>query len=638
MSFDAKGTHALYVPVMNNIFDKYKGEYLKRFAAAGVKRVFLAIGQPLLPSAIHREMCELEKNLRTLENAGYEAGAWINSFGFGAPMSDEEKRVADFTRITGLDGEVWGSAFCPTDEGFLSYEAGLIKSCALAGAKLIMLDDDLCLNIRPGLGCACDRHMELFCEALGEKIERSELEKLIYTGGKNKYRTAWYKLMGDTLRDFCRRMRAELDRVSKDVRLGFCGGFTSFDLEGADAIELTKILAGDTKPFLRYSSAPYWTYQNRFPWQHHSHIVEFARIQREWCEGEDMELFTENDSYPRPCCEVPASALECFDFMMAADSSADQLKYMFDYVSSPTYEEGYFEAHLENRELTDAVARAMGHMPAVGVYVHEDMRKFCQMTLPEEFTDIQQVMRQVAFSSSSALLAANGIPTTFRDNGGVTAAFGDAGRTVPLCQKGYILDCTAALELQKRGVDVGILATSPIAPPASEYFAEKDDAVKLSRGEKSGFYSAELCDGAKIQSFFGTDAKGTPSSYTYRNREGMEFLVFLFKGDFIHNCGALCRSRYRQEQIKDFCARVGEPLAAFCGGNCGLYTIVKEQGGRLSVAFVNYSNDKTRSPVFELASEYKSAEFFGCNGRLEGNRVTLEGVGAYEFGAFTVEK
>lgn len=638
MPFDAVGTHALYVPVMNNLFAKYKDEYLKRFAAAGVSRVFLAIGQPILSDLYAAEMEALAKNVRDIESAGYEVGAWINSFGFGAPMTDEEKRLADFTRITGIDGETWGSAFCPTDEGFLAYEGKLIKDCALAGAKLIMLDDDLCLNIRPGLGCACDKHMELFCDAVGEKIDRKELKDLIYTGGKNKYRTAWLGIMGDTLRNFCRRMRAELDSVSKGVRLGFCAGFTSFDLEGVDAIELTKILAGDTKPFMRYSSAPYWPYKNRFPWEHHSHIVEFARIQRRWCEGEDIELFTENDSYPRPCCDVPASALECFDFMMAADSAADQLKYIFDYYSSPTYEEGYSEAHLENRELIDSVASLMGNMPDVGVYVHEDMKKFEEMTLPDSFTDVQQVMRQVSFSASSALLAANGIPTTFKAHGGITAAFGDAGRTVPLGHKGYILDYTAAAELQKRGVDVGILLSRPIDPPTLEYFVEKDDRISLSRGERRGFYTAELCDGAKIQSRFGGDGGGVPASYRYRNRDGAEFLVFLFKGDFIHNCGALCRSYYRQEQIKDFCSDLGEPLAAFCGGHCGLYTVVKERGGRIAVAFANLSEDKMRSPVFELADKYKKAEFFGCGGRLCGDRVTLDSVGAYEFGAFTAEK
>ena len=35
MMLDAVGTHALYVPVMNNIFDKHKDEYLRRFAEAG---------------------------------------------------------------------------------------------------------------------------------------------------------------------------------------------------------------------------------------------------------------------------------------------------------------------------------------------------------------------------------------------------------------------------------------------------------------------------------------------------------------------------------------------------------------------------------------------------------------------------
>ena len=634
MPFDAVGTHALYVPVMNNIFGKYKDEYLDKFAEAGVKRVFLVIGQPILPTVMASEMSELCKNIKIIEDAGYEAGAWINSFGFGAPMSDEEQAVADFTRITDLDGRVWGSAFCPTDERFLTYEAELIRSCARAGAKLIMLDDDLCLNIRPGLGCACDAHMKMLCEAVGRDVSREELADLIYTGGENIYRNAWYRIMGDTLRNFCRRMRAELDAVSSDVRLGFCAGFTSFDLEGADAIELTRILAGNTRPFLRYSSAPYWTYQERFPLQHPSHVVEFARIQREWCRcEEDIELFTENDSYPRPCCRVPASALECFDFMMAADSSADQLKYMFDYISSPSYEEGYFKAHMKNRELTDRVARTMGHLSALGVYVHEDMKRFCTMTMPEKCDDIHQAMWQVSFSSASAFLAANGIPTVFREHCGVTAAFGDGGRTVALDKKAYVIDYTSAQELQKRGVDVGLICSEPSGVPSVEYFVKHDDRISLNGKRTGGYYSATLRDGAEVLSFFDIDGKLVPSSYTYENNDGMRFLVFLFRGDLTDCNGTLCRSRYRQAQIRDFCHSVGEPLAVFCGGHHGLYLIVKQTADGVAAAFVNFSDDRIESPELELSEEYQSAEFFGCNGRIIKNRIVLDGINAHGFGA-----
>jgi hypothetical protein len=38
-----------------------------------------------------------------------------------------------------------------------------------------MLDDDLCLSVRPGLGCACDNHLSEFSRRMGRSITLEEL-------------------------------------------------------------------------------------------------------------------------------------------------------------------------------------------------------------------------------------------------------------------------------------------------------------------------------------------------------------------------------------------------------------------------------------------------------------------------------
>lgn len=114
-------------------------------------------------------------------------------------------------------------------------------------------------------------------------------------------------------------------------------------------------------------------------------------------------------------------------------------------------------------------------------------------------------------------------------------------------------------------------------------------------------------------------------------------MVFLFKGDLIDNCKTICRSYYRQAQIKDFCSAVGEPPVAFCGGHHGLYLIAKESDGRLAVAFANLSDDRIVSPSFELSKKYKNAEFFGCDGKISKNNIILDNINAHEFGAFMAE-
>jgi hypothetical protein len=103
---------------------------------------------------------------------------------------------------------------------------------------MIMLDDDMCLSVRPGIGCFCDRHMELLSRELGEDLNGKPLEKLMFTGGRNRYRDAWLKVMGETMRKFCRSVRDMVNTVDPTVRLGFCAGYTSWDVEGADALAI----------------------------------------------------------------------------------------------------------------------------------------------------------------------------------------------------------------------------------------------------------------------------------------------------------------------------------------------------------------------------------------------------------------
>lgn len=626
----------LYVPVFADLFCKYEEQYLCDFKTCGADAVFLSVGMPLTPSEQEQTLRCVERGVARLKEEGYDSFVWINSFGFGSPLSPEEKAVVeDFARITDLEGKASEGAFCPTDPRFTEFYCDFIRALISVGAKAIVLDDDLCLNIRPGLGCVCDEHLRRIGEVLGRPVTREELKKEVFTGDGGAVRSAWYRVMGDSLREFCGAVRRAADGVDPSVRIGFCSGYTSWDEEGADPVELTRILAGNTKPFLRYTSAPYWEYTNRFPWQPEGHIVEFVRQQMHWCKGiSDVDFFTENDTYPRPCGNVPAFAAESFDFMTAASDAPDQLKYLFDYVSSPRYERGYLDAHARNGESVHGVATLLGPLPAAGIYVHETKNKFTEMSFPEEFSDKKQIMRTVSFSAASALLSAASLPVTYEDRGGVTAAFGDAGRTVGLRQKAYILDYPAALELQKRGVDVGLLSAEPFTVGSSEYFAEKDDSVRLSDPARNAAVKAVLAPGAKVESCF---APGVPSSYRYENKDGIRFLVFLFRGDFIDCRKELAASYYRREQIARFCEDVDCPLPAFCGKGAWLYLICKETEDSLGIAFCNYGNDPIAAPLFKTVP-VEVETCINCNASATDGGVTLSEIPPRSFGAVLLKK
>ncbi len=636
----SKKLPSLAVPIMADDLVRYWDTYKEQIAQAGAGLVWVCPRRYFWPQAWQQQLEYVPRALALLRQAGLEAGVWLQSFGFGPLLPACDEPYATYQRITNIDGGVCGDAFCPTDAAYTEWMAMQVRSYAQAGAKRIMLDDDLCLNIRPGLGCACPNHLAAFEKLLGRQVRREELRSLLYEGKSSAARKLWYQCQGDSLRDFCRAMRAAVDGVDPGIQLGFCAGYTSWDLEGVDALELSHILAGQNRPFLRLTGAPYWVYTRRFAGQTLGHIAEFTRMQLAWCRDSGVDVFYENDSYPRPAYKVPSALLQAFDFCLAADGCADQLKYLFDYTAKPTHETGYLRAHLRDRDAIAATHAAMGSLPAAGVYVHEDMHKFADMTLPAKSNDYQ-IMR-TAFSFAADLLSGVGIPVKYKDDGGVTAAFGHAGRTVPLGQRAYILDAVAALELQSRGVDVGLYAMEKAPQPEFEYYRAAEDKVHL-EGEDvlscaAEFYRADLAPSARVETLFAADGNEYPASYSYVAADGTRFLVFLFRADTVAYGGSLARSYYRQQQLTAFLADAGQPTPAVLRCAPEHWLLCKQTEDTLAIALCNLSLDQIDAPVLELAEEWKTAEFIGTAGALAGDKLQLDTLPAYRFAAVILHK
>ncbi len=633
----------LYVPLASRVFTHHREKYAQQLKRLDNPFVAIYIDRTFVPEQNEKNLADLKDNLAYLHALGYDTCVWIQAFGFGVGLQGRDAECASsFTRITGLDGRVCDDAMCPEDPAFMDYYLSLVRGVVRAGARRIMLDDDLCLSVRPGLGCSCERHLTLLKERTGRDISRDELKDQLFTGEATDLRREWLSLMGETLKKFCRRVRAAADEINPEVEMGFCAGYTSWDLEGVDALTLTAILAGKHRPFLRLTGAPYWVEQNRFPGQRMAQIVEFTRMQRQWCEEADAEIFTENDSYPRPRHRVPAAIIETFDFCMSADSPIGQLKYIFDYYSAPGYEDGYLKAHERSRALINEVRDRIGPMPAAGVYVHEPMSKAADMPFPDKPSPAFEVM-QTAFSPAASLLSSCGIATAYAPHTGVAAAFGDSGRTIPLTDRaGFILDYPAACAMMKRGVDVGLISGEPASVPMTEHFISANDSVLLDGcvrySAPSHFHKCILAPATQVESVFPQENGSIPASYTYENAAGQRFLVFLFDGIAVKSNSALSCSYYRQAQILAFCRRVGAPLPAACCKNPEFYLICKEDENQLAIAFCNFSLDYIADAVIELSRDCRNAQFLGCTGRLENGNIIIDHIPAWGFGAVILDR
>jgi hypothetical protein len=55
-----------------------------------------------------------------------------------------------------------------------------------------------------------------------------------------------------------------------------------------------------------------------------------------------------------------------------------------------------------------------------------------------------------------------------------------------------------------------------------------------------------------------------------------------------------------------------------------LYILCKKDESSMSVGLWNLFADSVMNPVIELDQCYNSADFYHCNGRIEGERILLE--------------
>ena len=499
----------LYVPVSVTALP-YADEYLEDFKKLGVDHVFIAENARLVLESGKKYDAYIQITKQAVDfytAQGIENGVWLSTLGYGASLGwGAAPEVQNFTQIRSIVGRNGGDAFCPLDENFVARVERTIEDLCRTGARMIMLDDELCLSVRPGLGCACDKHLAAFSRIVGEQVTLEGLPQKLFTGKSNRYRHAWIDLMGDTLRDFCRRVRAAADRVDPTVRIGFCAGYTSWDTEGVDAIELTRILAGKTKPFLRFTSAPYWYANQRFQRTTLQSMIEFARMQAAWCEGEGIEVFAECDTYPHDRYHTPRAYVECFDVGTMLTPKLGSLKYFYHYPCPPAFERGYRAAHLAAAPVYEALQTAFHSRPEIGVRVWEAMHKLRDADLPETFDPVKsqkRIMRKFAFSEAQAMLTSSAIPTVYEGEGLCGIAFGENAKYLPetAFAKGLILDVTAAEILQAKGIDVGLCGCKPLAMGGAllRFAGEK---VPVSISESAALCEITPAQTAEIDSYY----------------------------------------------------------------------------------------------------------------------------------------
>ena len=232
-------------------------EYLREFERAEVDRILFVVDREFDREKAKREAETVGKCIDFYAARGFSCAVWIGStIGHGVYLVNRGASDSrDYTLIKGIDGTERGEAYCPLDENFRRDISEFIATFADIGAEFLLLDDDFRIA-HDFIGCVCDRHLAEFEKVLGRPVTTAELKEKALGGKSNEYRKAWVKVQGDSLRLLARDVRAAVDKVNPDCPVGVCAVGTAWSADGVDSFEITEILAGKNKRYMRLHGAP----------------------------------------------------------------------------------------------------------------------------------------------------------------------------------------------------------------------------------------------------------------------------------------------------------------------------------------------------------------------------------------------
>ena len=183
--------YKLSVPFILNQIDKYGVQpFIDKLKEIGADIVFLALDcYEADEKKREKVFADLKKNVPILQEAGFTVGVWVWTF-----MVRGDKK---YTHITSPNGAVANDQVCPSDEEFCKFAYKYIQNIAKSNPDMIMFDDDFRYGFLDcGLGCTCKNHRAYMSELLDERVEQEGLAKKLWSGGRNKYRSAWLKANG----------------------------------------------------------------------------------------------------------------------------------------------------------------------------------------------------------------------------------------------------------------------------------------------------------------------------------------------------------------------------------------------------------------------------------------------------------
>lgn len=635
MFFTASPVFLSTIP--DNDWEDYARTLIQTYHSIGAEQIFLC---PDPERDIARQCGKIKALAPIFQKDGLKVGVWFTV------LFSTKKNTEGYQEWINLAGEIVSGRRCPSDQRFANAICNVIAQFADTGVDCVMLDDDFRMNINQLKPCCfCKNHISYIESLLGEPVDLKTLQENMFTGKPNRYRDAWMDANMHFLEELSWKIRKTVDKKSKHVPVWLASGPALWTCDGADPTKLARILAGDNPFVMRLAGGPYWP--GFFPKVKQANYIDISRNEASYCKRNNIVCMAEGDTYPRPRYSCAASQLELFEIAHRADGNADGiLKYVFDYVSCVSYEQGYINETIKNQELYAKVEHVFGcRKPSgVSVFVPINHLRYRNCEKQDQYMDVET---ECLCSPSIKILNDNSIPSHFEQYGPVLVFGGDASLIdLDRLRDGAIIDLPAAKILQQRGVDVGIEKNLGVfEEDANDTYLTHIDPYLFHRSyeeysalTKTNIHELALKSSATIVSYYSHGKNVCPGEYLYENELGYKFMVFPFDAQKEMETFGMFRNYYRQQQLVEAYKWIaGRPLDAVCLGHPDLYMMVKSDADSVVVGLWNFSLDPIDAPKVILSEEYTILETIGCEGKLDGDSVILSRLGAQEFCCFVAK-
>lgn len=187
----------------------------------------------------------------------------------------------DFTLMMDARGKQAAAVACPSDEHFLQYLAWQYRSCAeKVHPRVLWVEDDFRLHNHHPLdwgGCFCDKHMAMFSELAGKKLNREAfIAGILEPGPVHPYRKIWLDTAQRTMLGVARTIRDAVMAVSPEIRLGLMTSDPAAHcIEGRDWQAIFTAFRTGKDPYIRIHLPSYQECTSQ------SYGVGFARVSRQ---------------------------------------------------------------------------------------------------------------------------------------------------------------------------------------------------------------------------------------------------------------------------------------------------------------------------------------------------------------------